>query len=191
MNSIDIVNVVSRWLHVSTAIVLVGGTVFIRFVLTPNAEQLPQAEHDRLRELVTANWRKFVRGGILLFLLTGFYNYLVVAVPQHHGDKTYHMLMGVKILAAFGVFFLAEALVGRAAVFAGVATEPEGLARCSYCCGVCHRGHLKPAARAWCPWLTDASPTIRQNPSARTSFSEINRAFGHVLIIRHASSTDL
>lgn len=120
MNSIDIVNVVSRWLHVSTAIVLVGGTVFIRFVLTPNAEQLPLAEHDRLRELVTANWRKFIRGGILLFLLTGFYNYLVVAVPQHHGDKTYHMLMGVKILAAFGVFFLAEALVGRAAVFAGL-----------------------------------------------------------------------
>ncbi|HEV8066902.1 MAG TPA: hypothetical protein VGP76_04135 [Planctomycetaceae bacterium] len=120
MELLDLVNVASRWLHVSTAIVLVGGTVFIRFVLTPNAEQLPQAEHDRLRELVTANWRKFVRAGIVLFLLTGFYNYLVVAVPQHHGDKLYHMLMGIKIVAAFGVFFLAEALVGRSAAFAGL-----------------------------------------------------------------------
>jgi uncharacterized membrane protein len=120
MELIDVVNVVSRWLHVSTAIVLVGGTAFILFVLTPNAEKLPQAEHDRLRDLVTANWRHFVRAGIVLFLLTGFYNYLVVAVPKHHGDKLYHALMGIKILAAFGVFFLAEALVGRASVFAGI-----------------------------------------------------------------------
>jgi uncharacterized membrane protein len=120
MELIDIVNVVSRWLHVSTAIVLVGGTVFIRFVLTPNAEQLPPAEHDRLRELVTATWRKIVRAGILLFLLTGFYNYLVVALPQHAHDGRYHMLMGIKILAAFGVFFLAEALVGRATAFVGL-----------------------------------------------------------------------
>ncbi len=112
------INVASRWIHVSTAIVLIGGTVFIRYVLTPSAEQLPQTEHDRLRELVTGTWRKFVRGGILLFLLTGFYNYLVVAMPQHVHDKRYHMLMGIKILAAFGVFFLAEALVGRSAAFA-------------------------------------------------------------------------
>jgi uncharacterized membrane protein len=118
MELIDFVNVASRWLHVSTAIVLVGGTVLMRFVLTPSAEKLPQPEHDRLRELVTATWRKVVMAGIALFLLTGFYNYLVVALPQHHGDKVYHALMGIKILAAFGVFFLAEALVGRSAAFA-------------------------------------------------------------------------
>jgi uncharacterized membrane protein len=118
MEFIDLVNYASRWLHVSTAIVLVGGTVFIRFVMTPSAEQLPQSEHDRLRELVTATWRKFVRAGILLFLLTGFYNYIAVAAPKHHGDGLYHALMGTKILLAFGVFFLAEALVGRSAVFA-------------------------------------------------------------------------
>jgi uncharacterized membrane protein len=120
MELMDLVNVTSRWLHVSTAIVLVGGTVFIRFVLTPNAEQLPQAEHDRLRELVTGSWRKVVRAGIALFLLTGLYNYVAVAIPKHHGDKLYHALMGIKILAAFGVFFLAEALVGRSAAFAAL-----------------------------------------------------------------------
>jgi len=118
MQLIDLVNYASRWLHISTAIVLVGGMVFIRFVLNPNAEQLPPSEHDRLRELVTAGWRKFVRAGILLFLLTGFYNYIAVAAPKHHGDGLYHALMGTKIILAFGVFFLAEALVGRSAAFA-------------------------------------------------------------------------
>jgi uncharacterized membrane protein len=120
MELMDFVNFTSRWLHVSTAIVMVGGTAFIRFVLFPNAEQLPQAEHDRLRELVTATWRKVLRGGIVLFLVTGFYNYLVVAVPKHHGDGLYHALMGIKILLALGVFFLAEALVGRSKAFEGL-----------------------------------------------------------------------
>jgi uncharacterized membrane protein len=117
MNPFD---VASRWLHVSTAIVIVGGTVFLRFILSPSAEQLPQPDHDRLRELVTAGWRKVVRAGIVLFLLTGFYNYLVVAVPKHKGDGLYHALMGIKILTALAVFFLAEALVGRAKPFEGL-----------------------------------------------------------------------
>jgi uncharacterized membrane protein len=120
MELLDLANFTSRWLHVSTAIVMVGGTVFIRFVLFPNAEKLPQAEHDRLRELVTATWRKVVRGGIVLFLLTGLYNYIVVAIPKHHGDGLYHGLMGIKILLALGVFFLAEALVGRSKAFEGL-----------------------------------------------------------------------
>jgi uncharacterized membrane protein len=120
MSSIEILNIASRWIHVATAIVVVGGTVFMRFVLLPAAEQLPQAEHDRLRGLVISRWKKFVMGGIALFLLTGFYNYLAVAAPKHHGDKAYHMLMGIKIITAFVVFFLASVLVGRSARFESV-----------------------------------------------------------------------
>jgi len=117
MDSIEILNVASRWVHIATAIVVLGGTVFIRFVLLPAAEQLPQAEHDRLRGLVVSRWKKVVMGGIALFLASGFYNYLVVAIPKHHGDKVYHALMGVKIITAFVVFFLASVLVGRSARF--------------------------------------------------------------------------
>jgi len=61
-----------------------------------------------------------VRAGIVLFLLTGIYNYIVVAIPKHRGDGFYHALMGIKILLAFGVFFLAEALVGRSKAFEGL-----------------------------------------------------------------------
>lgn len=117
MNSIEIINVASRWVHIGTAIVVVGGTVFFRFVLIPSAEQLPQSEHDRLRELVMQRWRKFVTIGIALFLLSGFYNYVAVSIPKHHGDGLYHSLMGLKIVLAFGVFFLASVLVGRSARF--------------------------------------------------------------------------
>ena len=112
--------IAARWIHVGTAIVLVGGLVFMRFVLGPAAAQLPEEAHTQLRELVLTKWKKFIHAGIALFLVSGFYNFLVVQVPLHRGDKLYHALMGTKILLAFAVFFLASALVGRSKAFAGM-----------------------------------------------------------------------
>jgi uncharacterized membrane protein len=110
----DLIPLVSRWIHVGTSIVLVGGTVFMRFVLAPAASAtLSNAEHAALRERILGTWKRFVHIGILLFLLSGFYNYLAVAIPKHKGDGLYHALMGTKILLALVVFFFASALVGK------------------------------------------------------------------------------
>jgi uncharacterized membrane protein len=112
----DLVPLVSRWIHVGTSIVLIGGTVFMRFVLGPAAAAtLSEGEHAALRDRVLGTWKRFVHIGILLFLLSGFYNYLAVALPNHKGDSLYHALMGTKILLALVVFFFASALVGRSA----------------------------------------------------------------------------
>src|SRR5665213_2465097 len=117
----DWIAIVSRWTHMGTAIVLVGGTCFLRFVLAPAAAQLPDAEHAKLKELVMATWKKFVQGGIALFLISGFYNFIVVGIPKHKNDGgIYHSLMGTKILLAFAIFFLASALVGRSKSFEGL-----------------------------------------------------------------------
>lgn len=111
-----IVDVISRVVHVSTAIALVGGSVFMLFVLLPAAAQLSTEEHDKLRGLINARWKKFVHFGILLFLVTGFYNYMQ-AIPNHKGDGLYHALLGTKILLALVIFFIASALVGRSPKF--------------------------------------------------------------------------
>jgi uncharacterized membrane protein len=116
----DLIPILSRWIHVGTAIVVLGGSVFMRFVLMPAAAALPDAEHDALRQRVMGRWKKFVMIGIALFLISGFYNYIAVAIPQHKGDKLYHPLIGTKILLAFAVFFLASALTGRSAAFEGI-----------------------------------------------------------------------
>lgn len=116
----EAITVLSRWIHIGTAIVLVGGTCFLRFVLTPAAAQLAEAEHAKLKELVMNRWKRFVHAGIALFILSGFYNFLFVQVPKHKGDGRYHALMGIKILLAFGIFFLASALVGRSKAFDGM-----------------------------------------------------------------------
>ena len=49
----------TRILHVGTAIVVVGGTFFVRFVLFPAATQsLAEDVHARLRSAVMGTWKK-------------------------------------------------------------------------------------------------------------------------------------
>lgn len=108
----EIVDILSRILHVATAITLVGGSAFTAFVLLPSAKELPDDAHQQLAGAVKQRWKRIVHPGILLFLITGFYNYFR-AVPLHKGDGLYHALVGTKIILAFAVFFIAAALVGR------------------------------------------------------------------------------
>lgn len=100
----------SRWIHVGTVIVLVGGTCFMKLVAGPVLK-------DQSPELMTAirsRWKKFVHGGIALLILSGVFNY-IQAMPLHKGDGLYHGMVGTKIILAFVVFILASVLVGRSA----------------------------------------------------------------------------
>lgn len=110
---------VSRFTHVATAITLIGGSVFTAFVLLPAAQKLDQPAHDTLAGAIAARWKRFVHIGILLFLISGLYNY-VRAIDSHRGDGLYHMLLGIKMLLALAVFFVAAALVGRSAKLDGI-----------------------------------------------------------------------
>jgi len=117
MNDLNPLDILFRWAHVGTAIVLLGGGVFMRFILMPSADTLDDETHNGLRAQVMGRWKRYVHMGILLLLVSGFYNYLVVMIPKHKGDGLYHALLGTKILLALGIFFLASALVGRSAKF--------------------------------------------------------------------------
>lgn len=116
MDSVTAVNVISRIFHVGTAICMAGGTVFILFALLPAL----RGTDEQTRSTVLSNtgnyWKRFVHGGTLLLLITGFYNYFV-QIKLHKGDGLYHALIGVKMLLAFAVFFLAAVLVGNSPRF--------------------------------------------------------------------------
>jgi len=112
----------SRLVHISTAIALIGGSVFTLLVLLPAARALSEEAHATLAQAVSSRWKRFVHAGILLFLVSGFYNYFR-AMPLHRGDGLFHALIGTKILLALGVFFIASALVGRSAAFASMRAQ--------------------------------------------------------------------
>lgn len=107
---------ISRIVHVGTAITLVGGSIFMAFVLIPSTSAISDEEHDKLRASLMGRWKMFVHIGVLLFLISGFYNYMTM-IPKHKGDGLYHGLVGTKVILAMGVFFIGEALVGKSKAF--------------------------------------------------------------------------
>jgi len=118
MNKIDVALLVSRWIHILTAIVAVGGVAFMRLALLPSArEALDEPTHERLREAVRRRWSKFVYASIVLLLLTGGLNFVLLAMPPKIHAMPYHPIFGVKFLAAMAVFFLASVLAGRSPAF--------------------------------------------------------------------------
>lgn len=120
--AVHFIDVLSRIVHVSTAIALVGGSVFTLFVLIPAASRLSDESHAELASAIRDRWKRFVHVGVTLFLLTGFYNYMQ-AIGSHKGDSLYHALVGTKMLLAFVVFFLAAALVGRSKKLESIRTN--------------------------------------------------------------------
>ena len=89
MDSAELIDVLSRWIHMGAAVVLIGGSVFMRFVLMPAAAELPDDEHQALRGRVMQRWKRIVMIGIMLLLISGFYNYIKIAIPAHKHEQTY------------------------------------------------------------------------------------------------------
>jgi drug/metabolite transporter (DMT)-like permease len=96
-----------------------GGSAFMLLVVLPVLRSDNATPNADLLMGLRNRWKRFVHPGILVFLVTGFYNYFR-AMPNHKGDGLYHALVGTKIILAFAVFFLASALVGRSATFEGM-----------------------------------------------------------------------
>ncbi len=93
----------------------------MRFALIPAAKAtLTDDVHDRLREAVRARWAKFVHAAVALLLITGSINFLLLAMPPKIEPMPYHAIFGVKLLAAFAVFFIASALISRGPGFANI-----------------------------------------------------------------------
>ncbi len=110
-----------RWMHMLAAVIAIGGTVFIRFVLLPAAnEALTDEQHQALRAKLMRRWKVIVMVCITALVVSGVYNIMTISMKQVDHVGIYHPLLTVKLLAALGVFFLASALTGRSAALAGL-----------------------------------------------------------------------
>ncbi|MCC6696295.1 MAG: hypothetical protein IT365_11750 [Candidatus Hydrogenedentes bacterium] len=104
----DILALIMRWAHILSAVTAVGGVFFMRFVLMPSAQAaLSQEAHESLRAAILKRWQHVVHTCILLFLVSGFYNYLLITRHLHEDQPIYHMLFGIKFILALAVFTLA------------------------------------------------------------------------------------
>ena len=106
--ALGLVGIVSRWLHIGSAIVLLGGSICLKFVVG----SVLKDQSQELKEAIRGRWKRFVHAAIGGLLLSGLYNY-VKALPLHRGDGLWHAMVDTKIILALGVFFIASVLVGR------------------------------------------------------------------------------
>jgi uncharacterized membrane protein len=107
------VTLVMRWVHILSAIAMMGGAIFIGFILRgAAAESLDDATRQAFIASVRKRWKRAVMLLTTLLLVSGFYNYLMVTRFAHDGEPRYHMMFGIKFLLSLGVFTLAMFLVG-------------------------------------------------------------------------------
>ncbi len=112
-----ILALISRWLHIASVVVAIGGAVFMRFALMPAAHSvLSEDLHDRLRSQVMARWKTVVHVCVAILIMTGAFNFYI-AFHDNVKPIPYHPLLGVKLIGAVVVFFLAIALTGSSPGF--------------------------------------------------------------------------
>ena len=94
MEFMDVLNLVSRWLHILSVIVLVGGTFFLRLVIIPVKSS--DSFDDSLHEAVRRRWSKMVMFAVLFLLISGLYN-AAMKEMTYELDMVYRSLVTAKL----------------------------------------------------------------------------------------------
>ena len=107
----EIIQHLSRWLHILPAIILVGGTIFMNLVLTPALDG--NDPEQNVKAQVKRTWSRIIMLCALLLLVSGFYNtYLTVTGDEKPGGM-YHGLLTLKLVLVFGIFYISSLLAGK------------------------------------------------------------------------------
>jgi len=107
----EIVGIVSRWLHISSAVFLLGSALFGKLILSGAAEQLDASARQRLNDGVAVRFRPLALAAILALIASGVYNLLAKQSPP----PGYHMWFGIKVLLA-GHVIAVSILLGKTGV---------------------------------------------------------------------------
>ena len=108
----DLVNIISRWLHVASAVVLVGGFLLIALAVEPALRGRPDGE--TLAADIRQRFKRVAHTAAGLLLITGFYNYLALAIPRARDAGIagpYNGVMGAKMLMGLAVIGISITLL--------------------------------------------------------------------------------
>jgi uncharacterized membrane protein len=111
----EIIALVLRWLHILSAIALMGGSIFMRFALHPALAALGEEQQKALKAAVRSQWAKWVMASSGFLLLSGIVNVVLYTQSGEIEPMPYHAILTVKMLLALAIMFIASTLVGRSA----------------------------------------------------------------------------
>ncbi len=93
--------ILSQWLHLMSAVTLIGGLLYVRLVLVPSLVDAPLESRSKLLERLVARWRPLAFTAMGALVLTGLFNFLT---HLHGHSRAYHMAFGIKLLLVLHVF---------------------------------------------------------------------------------------
>jgi hypothetical protein len=94
-----VIDLLPRFIHILSAIILLGGAFYARFVLTPVVNVLPEDQRMQAAAGAQLRYRAVLFTFVGLSLLSGLYNFLRVA-----HTRTYHIAFGIKMLAVLHIY---------------------------------------------------------------------------------------
>ena len=97
-----------QWMHVTAAVIVVGGMAFLLFILTPSLGVLDPEQRDLLTKQVMDRFRWVIWSAIIVSLVSGLYS-----IRQYYWEMAwgkFWALLTVKIVLALFVFVVALAL---------------------------------------------------------------------------------
>jgi len=97
-----------QWMHVTAAVMGVGGMAFLLFVLIPSLGALEPAQRDLLTKQVMKRFRWLIWSAIIVLLVSGLYS-----IREYYWEVAWGKswaLLTVKIVLALLVFEVALAL---------------------------------------------------------------------------------
>lgn len=112
MDGAYFIQLLSRVFHTTCGATLLGGTIYLRFVLAPTAVASDDPEAACFASRRKA-WAGCVGICTLLLLVSGFYNFTVIIGANEKLPGQYHMLFGIKFLLALVVMTLCALIAGR------------------------------------------------------------------------------
>ncbi len=105
--AVEVLGVLSRWLHITSAVLLIGGAIYARTVAVPALRALAAEDRLRARAVLVVRFRSIVYAAIAGLLVSGTYSLLTH--PGH--TRLYHIWFGVKMLLAAHIFAAATLAV--------------------------------------------------------------------------------
>ncbi len=94
-----VVGLLSRWVHISSVVVLLGGVLYARFVLGPATAALAAEGRRAMAEQLAARYRPWLFAALAGLVASGLYN--LFTKPKLPAG--YHAWFGVKMLLAMHI----------------------------------------------------------------------------------------
>jgi hypothetical protein len=102
-----------RWVHILAAMILVGGTFFLCYVVVPGQDGQSSDARQASWLLWRPRWARLVMICSGLLLLSGLINAVRIILDYSFPDAPYHALVAVKLLLALAIFWISAVLAGR------------------------------------------------------------------------------